>query len=260
MLKTELDIYTTFADKHQTERDYLQDLLLYGVYANPYLTGALVFKGGTALSKFYNSGRFSEDLDFTSTSVDHSTDKIIENIEHITSAFMYSSALAEKSVNKFGTVSISLVIRGPRYNGKRSTIQNVAFEINTSAKLRRKPVSMVKKPIYRDAPGYTALIMDGGEIFAEKIRAIMSKRRKHRERDLYDIYFLFGKGMRLDEELAKEKLSESEMAFSEEILMGAIEGVEATWNELGPFLSQKLMPFKDVKEDVVNGLKAAGML
>src|SRR3989344_4624152 len=46
-----------------TEKDYLQDMMLFSLYSN--LGKELVFKGGTALYKMYKLNRFSEDLDFT---------------------------------------------------------------------------------------------------------------------------------------------------------------------------------------------------
>ncbi len=51
--------------KHLTvrnaEKDYLLELLLFALSDD---RRSLAFKGGTALYKFYNLNRFSEDLDF----------------------------------------------------------------------------------------------------------------------------------------------------------------------------------------------------
>ncbi len=65
--KETLLTYKTFKDPYQTEKDYLQDLMLYSIYS--FSTNEFVFKGGTAFSKFYYSDRFSEDLDFTMQNV-----------------------------------------------------------------------------------------------------------------------------------------------------------------------------------------------
>ena len=61
--KDALAEYKTYNDPYQVEKDYLQDLLLYNIYANS--SNEMVLKEGTAFAKFYNSDRFSEDLDFT---------------------------------------------------------------------------------------------------------------------------------------------------------------------------------------------------
>ena len=55
----------------QTEKDYIISWILTGVSHVEKLRTALVFKGGTALKKFYfGDYRFSEDLDFTYSSHD----------------------------------------------------------------------------------------------------------------------------------------------------------------------------------------------
>ena len=52
-----------FKTAEQAEKDYLQELLLKLIYSK--ISGkTLVFRGGTALSKVYSTGRFSSDLDF----------------------------------------------------------------------------------------------------------------------------------------------------------------------------------------------------
>ena len=51
---------------HVVEKDYVLGWMLAGIYANPELRESWVFKGGTCLKKcFFETYRFSEDLDFT---------------------------------------------------------------------------------------------------------------------------------------------------------------------------------------------------
>lgn len=50
----------------QIEKDYILSWILHGLSQESFLKNNLVFKGGTALKKFYfQDYRFSEDLDFT---------------------------------------------------------------------------------------------------------------------------------------------------------------------------------------------------
>lgn len=50
------------------EKDYILGWVLAGIYRDPLLSGTWVFKGGTCLKKcFFETYRFSEDLDFTVT-------------------------------------------------------------------------------------------------------------------------------------------------------------------------------------------------
>jgi predicted nucleotidyltransferase component of viral defense system len=51
---------------HMVEKDYALGWLLAGIFANDKIVDSWVFKGGTSLKKcFFETYRFSEDLDFT---------------------------------------------------------------------------------------------------------------------------------------------------------------------------------------------------
>ena len=50
------------------EKDYILGWVLAGIYRDPLIANTWVFKGGTCLKKcFFETYRFSEDLDFTVT-------------------------------------------------------------------------------------------------------------------------------------------------------------------------------------------------
>ena len=50
------------------EKDYILGWVLAGIYRDPNLASTWIFKGGTCLKKcFFETYRFSEDLDFTVT-------------------------------------------------------------------------------------------------------------------------------------------------------------------------------------------------
>ncbi len=255
--KEDLEAYNTFKDKYQVEKDYLQELILYSICSNS--TYDLVFKGGTALSKFYNSDRFSEDLDFTSNKIDKAgvkslIDKAIRSIQYNT------TYLEEPSVNEHGTISATISIQGPRYNGKPSTIQQILFEINTNAILVKKAIPMPRNPIYPDAKNYVALVMDRQEILAEKVRAMMSKGRRHKERDLYDMYYLVGKGGIYNKETVIKKMNEVKVNFSEKELLESIENVKSTWESLRPFIQHNLEGYDHVSRTVIEAMKRDKLL
>jgi predicted nucleotidyltransferase component of viral defense system len=51
---------------HVVEKDYVLGWILWGIYGKESLSNNWVFKGGTCLKKcFFETYRFSEDLDFT---------------------------------------------------------------------------------------------------------------------------------------------------------------------------------------------------
>ncbi len=247
----ELKDYMQFKDPHQTEKDYLQDLLLSLTYSDSEYE--FVFKGGTALSKFYASGRFSEDLDFT---IKGSNNKFFDYfgqfIGNIAKKMPYDTTILNKhSENKFHTISCTLGIKGPRYNDKANTIQHISFEINTTAVLIYEPEKFKRTPIYSDAPEYVALVMKREEIFAEKVRAIMSKRRKHRERDIYDLAFLIRKGTIINKGAIRKKLMESNIEPSFKSLTESIGNIENNWKDLSPLVKMPLESYEDAKNTII---------
>ena len=57
---------------HVIEKDYVLGWLLWGIYNHDALAESWIFKGGTCLKKcFFETYRFSEDLDFTLTDPAH---------------------------------------------------------------------------------------------------------------------------------------------------------------------------------------------
>ncbi|MGC8568209.1 MAG: nucleotidyl transferase AbiEii/AbiGii toxin family protein [Candidatus Micrarchaeia archaeon] len=249
--KEALSMYKTYKDPYQVEKDYLQDLLLYQVYANS--SNEMVLKGGTAFAKFYNSDRFSEDLDFTlSEGVENPEEFSKSIIECAVKRLEYSHSYKEEPyINEYGTVTSTIFVEGPRYNGKESTLQQISFEISTLSKLYIGREALPRNPIYADARPYVALVMKQEEIIAEKIRALMSPTRKHKERDLYDIYFFIGKGTYVNKDIVHRKLSEAEIDSSMERFKKAIDSVERNWESLEPMVQHRLEDFSYIRDYVV---------
>jgi hypothetical protein len=68
-----IDTATTLGlNPHVVEKDYVLGWLLWGIYNHDALAESWIFKGGTCLKKcFFETYRFSEDLDFTLTDPAH---------------------------------------------------------------------------------------------------------------------------------------------------------------------------------------------
>ena len=257
--KDALAEYKTYNDPYQVEKDYLQDLLLYNIYANS--SNEMVLKGGTAFAKFYNSDRFSEDLDFTLSekvaNQEEFTKSIIRNaVEKLEYRHSYKE---EPHINDFGTIEAVILIEGPKFNGKASTVQQIRFEISTAKKLYLGSEAMPRNPIYADARPYVALVMKREEILAEKIRALMSLKRRHRERDLYDLYFFMGKDTRIDKDLVHKKLSEAGIKPSIKEFGKAIKSIERAWKSLEPMVQHRLEDFSYVSDFVEKRIHESGV-
>ncbi len=264
--KTQLEAYKTFIDPYQTEKDYLQDLLLYNIYKIS--DRELVFKGGTALSKVYRTDRFSEDIDFT-LSKHESTDmdNVEKGITHIkgvldgaASKLEYkNSYLEEPRANKFGTVSALLGIEGPRFTGRPSTLQQVRFEVSIRGSVLIKPKAISITPIYAGAQGYVAEVMDATEILSEKIRAVLSKGRYHKERDLYDMYVLLKKRFMPDQKTLETKFKEVDREFSKNEFERAVLKIKDSWLNLKPLVQHTLEDYESVGSYVINAISNADL-
>jgi predicted nucleotidyltransferase component of viral defense system len=139
-------------------------------------------------------------------------------------------------------------------------VQYVRFEINTTGSTIFPPVNMSRQPKYRDVDLYLAPVMDKRDILAEKVRALMSKGRRHKERDLYDMRFILEKGGELKREYALAKLKETGTEYSSELLSKNIDMIKSTWDQLEPLLPSQLMGYDVARGIVRQGLEKAGLL
>src|SRR3989344_5913261 len=95
------------------EKDYLLELFLFLISKNT--KQELVFKGGTALYKFYKLDRFSEDIDFSEIkmlNIDNLNEKIISDL----SKFGIEAFLSKKR-EPFDSVLLKIKVKGPLYDG-----------------------------------------------------------------------------------------------------------------------------------------------
>jgi predicted nucleotidyltransferase component of viral defense system len=87
-----LEIATqTSLNPHVVEKDYVLGWLLAGIYAHEELAESWVFKGGTCLKKcFFETYRFSEDLDFTLLNAAHLDEGFLKRVFTETGAWVYA--------------------------------------------------------------------------------------------------------------------------------------------------------------------------
>ena len=87
----------------------------------------------------------------------------------------------------------------------------------------------------------------------------MSLKRRHRERDLYDLYFFMGKNTRIDKDLIYKKLSEAGIKPSIEGFGKAINSIERTWKSLEPMVQHRLEDFLYVSDFVEKRIHESGV-
>lgn len=178
----------------EAEKDYLQDILLRNIYS--IIGSELLFRGGTAISKIYSSGRFSEDLDFILNSAYESeTASMIKKIEHgIKNINSYFQASYSKDVYK-DMVNYTIKIDGPLYlsSSNDSAKQRISINLNTYERNLMPPQTSIRETPYPNLPHYTLISESQAELLADKIKAAIERRHKHKvvfARDIYDIWAL----------------------------------------------------------------------
>jgi predicted nucleotidyltransferase component of viral defense system len=179
------------------EKDYVLGWTLYGIAGHPELS-RWIFKGGTCLKKcYFDTYRFSEDLDFTiSPTARYDANAIGEGLRALASWMgdqVGIEVLAEEievteSVNKRGQVTFQarMTFRGP-LSLPRQSRQRIRFDLTQDELIADAPAL---RPIFhgysdaRDsAPAVLCYSLE--ELLAEKVRALVE--RSGRARDVYDV-------------------------------------------------------------------------
>ena len=177
------------------EKDYILGWLLAGIAQHPELARTWVFKGGTCLRKcYYETFRFSEDLDFTIMPGGPGEPGDLQRAFGEIARWLREESGIELTVddtafrrrrNRRGnpTTQGRIAYRGPN---PQPTSPKVKLDITTDEILVEHPVLRAIGHQYSDAP----LPVDGvpcyslTELFAEKLRALAERCRP---RDLYDV-------------------------------------------------------------------------
>lgn len=211
-------------DKFTIAREYYQLIFLQRLYLEKGSEN-IYFKGGTAIRFLFNSFRFSEDLDFTSTADKNKTEKILTNVFNF---FIKSSAdqveiKKEKVWDKFSDISLKyrFLFFPSGYKQKVS----IRIDVSLREKPKTKEESVLVPFDYPIFPYPLVVHLTGEELLAEKIRAFFVRGKP---RDLFDLWFLLTKKIPINEKLIKEKFRlYKEIKFSP----GRLEKIIADYDE-----------------------------
>ncbi len=179
------------------EKDYVLSWVLYGISQHPELSEWL-FKGGTCLKKcYFETYRFSEDLDFTvPKKALYHKDEIKNALNEVAKIVYENNGInlktreieVEESINKKNnkTYVAKFTYLGP-LNLPARTQQRVKFDITDDEIIVDLPDNRAVFHPYSDAPSVPATVncYSVNEILAEKTRAIYE--RQGRARDIYDV-------------------------------------------------------------------------
>ncbi|MBW2647393.1 MAG: nucleotidyl transferase AbiEii/AbiGii toxin family protein [Deltaproteobacteria bacterium] len=182
------------------EKDYVLAWVLAGIFNHTKIGSSWVFKGGTCLKKcYFETYRFSEDLDFTLSEANHLDQELLVNCFKDISEWVYDAAGIEipKNLirfdvyeNKRGGISAQgrIGYSGPMQ--PRGDLPRIKLDLTTDEVLVLDPVVREVHHPYSDLPdeGIQIRCYCFEEVFAEKIRALAERERP---RDLYDVVHLY---------------------------------------------------------------------
>lgn len=185
---------------HVVEKDYALGWLLAGIAAHPSIGNRWVFKGGTCLKKcYFETYRFSEDLDFTLQDADHLNEAFLAGLFEEIGEWVYDACglvlppetrRFEVFTNPRGSQSAQgrVGYRGPL--ARAGDPPRIKLDLAADEVLVLDPTQRPVHHPYSDKPegGIHVLSYGFEEVFAEKMRALAERQRP---RDLYDVVHLY---------------------------------------------------------------------
>jgi predicted nucleotidyltransferase component of viral defense system len=186
------------------EKDYVLGWVLAGIARDEELSRAWLFKGGTCLKKcFFETYRFSEDLDFTVTEPAQLDHEFLLSRFRALGAWLYDTTGIELPAGllRFDVYDLKtggragegrLAYRGP-IAPRGGDLPRIRIDLTADEHVVLPSIIRPVTHPYRDAPagGITARCYAFEELFGEKVRALA---QRVRPRDLYDVINLFRHG------------------------------------------------------------------
>lgn len=186
---------------HVVEKDYVLGWLLWGIHDHDELRESWLFKGGTCLKKcFFETYRFSEDLDFTLIDPAHLDLRFLEDVFARIGERVYEESGIElpPDVRRFdihqnprGRLSCQCRIgyRGP-VSPRGKSMPRIKLDLTADECVVLPAMRLQVFHPYSDRPegGIFASSYSFEEAFGEKVRALAERARP---RDLYDVINLF---------------------------------------------------------------------
>lgn len=236
----QIDQFTTF-------REYLQLLFLNYLYQQKE-AGKIYFKGGTAIHFLFNSPRFSEDLDFSTA---YNRRQIKDIVQQTAKAMVKELAETKISFLYSGRQSIRFRLKYQAPDFKYPFVIRLDFTVKEKQSRVSTTTLATKFPL-----SFFPIIthFSPEEILAEKIRALVMRGKG---RDLFDLWFLLTKGVRLDRGLVARKLRVMSRKWDEAGLVKKIKNfpekkLDLDLNQFLPGSQRKII--SRLKEDLITQL------
>lgn len=163
------------------------------------LRGGLVWKGGTVL-RLEGSERFSRDLDATRRSAAQTTARITKVLRDVAKGLAYLKDVSIQKHPQSVAAEYRFSIEG--------LLQPLRIVLEVSLRERiLKPTTTISTARIAHLWGLEPVVvarLDGTELFAEKVRALVMRMAG---RDIFDVYWLLQRGIEFDPELFLRKMA-----------------------------------------------------
>ncbi|MBI2574909.1 nucleotidyl transferase AbiEii/AbiGii toxin family protein [Candidatus Woesearchaeota archaeon] len=222
------------------EKDYLIDMCLLSI--SRHTKNELVFKGGICLYKFHKLGRFSQYMDFSAAAaidIGNLLAKIVADF----SRFGIAAKCQKKDAHNSTLASMST--EGPLFSGRPESRARMEIDVNRKSPVLLEPEALSYTPIYSELPPVRLLCMRQEEIFAEKVRALMTRQRA---RDLFDINHLLKAGVFAEKILIAKKMQYYGTGFEAGKAIAKIGSLAPYWKKELSGLVPSLPDFRSVSE------------
>lgn len=190
-------------------QEYCQHLFLMSVYKNK-LSNNLFFKGGTSLRIVFDSPRFSEDLDFSSSlSFNDLETLLIKTLKELQN-FAIKADLIEAKVTSGGYLAVFIC---------KFSDYSIQLRMEVSKRSRKKLAGEIFTINSEFIPVYTLYNLETKNLIDEKIQATLNRQKP---RDFFDIYFLLRSKLLENEQKKKLKrikllVEETKINFTNEL-------------------------------------------
>jgi len=224
-----------FAERFQIDeftivREYLQILFLKYFYASK-AAEKIYFKGGTLVHLVLGSFRFSEDLDFTAV---EEADRLADRLEGVVKKVNWEAPGATLEIIERKDISLGGRIKYQEEHFKYPLTIRLEFSLRETPLTRQTTLLETPYPI---VPYPLIVHLGWEEVLAEKVRALLVRARG---RDLFDLWYLLSKGIKLRWNLIEQKLAWYGRSATLDDVITAVQGFDTSMlkKDLGKFLPQ----------------------
>lgn len=226
---------------YQQEKDYLLKLFLYSYFR---LFDGAVFKGGTCIKYLFGLDRFSEDLDFNlSVSPTEFEQQVRRTLKEMNLIGIVSYFVKRELFEDAYTCVIGF--QGPLYAGTKQTRNRFRIDAGKRTGTLKAPEwKLIASEYPETREHFLVYVMNEQEMLTEKICSLLER---HKGRDLYDVWFLLKKGVKIDKELLFKKKKTRILSLDMPTQQEYERDVEK--------LTNRIIPYAQVKKDVIQRLK-----